>query len=422
MRIALVTAQSPLDPAGAVRSAERQTPSLAHALASDGHRVTIYARSTSDDYPRTAILGSGVSVEHVPAGPAKPMRDEKCATYMPQFANYLTKHWRGKPPEVVHAFSWTGGLAALGAVRGTDVPVVQTFQSLGLTERRHGRNTEVSASRVQMEACIGRNAAAVLVSSADDAAELAKLSVPKSAIRIVPCGIDTEVFRPEGEIAERGSRPRLVTFARPGQAKALEAVIIAVAQISAAELVVVGGPDAKHLPRTGAFRDLAQLATKLLVRNRIVFAGELSQADLAALLRSADVLVSASPYEPSGATTIQAMACGAPAIVSAVGGHRDAVIDGITGLLVAPEHPAMLAQRVRRLLDAPAMRQAFGIAAVDRARSRYSWDRIGKETAAAYERCLDRTSEASAALDDEIAELEFESEMEATIGKVAAYA
>jgi glycosyltransferase involved in cell wall biosynthesis len=341
---------------------------------------------------------------------------------MPQFANYLTKHWRGKPPDVVHAFSWTGGLAALGAVRGTDVPVVQTFHSLGLTERRHGRSTEVSASRVQMEACIGRNAAAVLVNSGDDAAELARLSVPKSAIRIVPCGVDTEVFRPEGQTAERGSRPRLVTFARPGQAKALEAVIVAVAQIPAAELVVVGGPDGKHLPRTGAFRDLAQLATRLHVRNRIVFAGELSQVDLAALLRSADLLVSASPYEPSGATTIQAMACGAPAIVSAVGGHLDAVIDGITGLLVAPEHPAMLAQRVRRLLDAPALRQAFGIAAVDRARSRYSWDRIGKETAAAYERCLDRTSEVSASLDDEIAELELDSEMEVATGKVAAYA
>jgi glycosyltransferase involved in cell wall biosynthesis len=82
------------------------------------------------------------------------------------------------------------------------------------------------------------------------------------------------------------------------------------------------------------------------------------------------------------------MACGTPVIVSAVGGHRDAVIDGTTGLLIAPEHTAMLAHRLRRLLGTPALLSAYGIAAADRAKSRYSWERIGKETMAAYERCL----------------------------------
>jgi D-inositol-3-phosphate glycosyltransferase len=43
---------------------------------------------------------------------------------------------------------------------------------------------------------------------------------------------------------------------------------------------------------------------------------------------------------------------------------------------------------VRRLLAAPMRLEAFGIAAADRASARYSWDRIGRETVAAYERCL----------------------------------
>ena len=48
----------------------------------------------------------------------------------------------------------------------------------------------------------------------------------------------------------------------------------------------------------------------------------------------------------------------------------------------------MLARRIRHLLASPVQLDAFGIAAVDRARSRYSWDRIGRETVRAYERCL----------------------------------
>jgi glycosyltransferase involved in cell wall biosynthesis len=76
------------------------------------------------------------------------------------------------------------------------------------------------------------------------------------------------------------------------------------------------------------------------------------------------------------------------------------VLDGITGLLVAPDHPAMVVHRLRALLARPAMLQAYGIAAADRARSRYSIDRTCQETVAAYERCL----RARALVEDELAE------------------
>jgi glycosyltransferase involved in cell wall biosynthesis len=111
-------------------------------------------------------------------------------------------------------------------------------------------------------------------------------------------------------------------------------------------------------------------------------------------------MVSATAYDPTGLTAIQAMACGLPAVASAVGGQRDAVLDGITGLLVAPEHAAMLVHRLRTLLAQPAMLQAYGIAAADRARSRYSIERTCQETAAAYERCM----RPAAAPEDELAE------------------
>ena len=169
-------------------------------------------------------------------------------------------------------------------------------------------------------------------------------------------------------------------------------MIRALAQLPDARLTIIGGPDARHLPRSGPFREVAQLATEARVRSRVTFAGDVAEADQSALLRSADVMVSATCYDPTGLAAIRAMSCGLPVIGSAVGGQRDAVIDGITGLLVAPDRPAALVERLRALLERPAMMQAYGIAAADRARSRYCIDRIGQETAAAYERCLQRTA------------------------------
>ncbi len=118
---------------------------LARALARDGHRVTLYARRQDPVAPSTAILGAGVSVEHVKAGPARELSPEAAARYMPEVAAGLADRWRIKPPDVVHAFSWTAGLAAIGAVRGSGIPVVQSFESLGSIERRQA-GAEVSGA------------------------------------------------------------------------------------------------------------------------------------------------------------------------------------------------------------------------------------------------------------------------------------
>ncbi len=399
MRIALISAHCPVGPASASCNEPLQPSSLACALAGLGHRVTVYTRCQSQDRPRAAILGGRVSVEHIPAGPARPLGDDQVAVHMPEFAAYLADRWQTKRPDIVHGFSWTGGLAALGAVRGS-TPVVQTFESLGSTRRRLGGDESVSVGRVRLEAAIGRQAAAVLARSTEEAAELARLGVPKAAIQVIPCGVDTGLFAPEGKRAAKGAKHRLVAVAAADRPLGLETIVRALAQVHDAELIIVGGPDARHLPRSGVFRELARLADAMGVRDRVKFAGEVTGATMAALLRSADVAVSASPYEPSGLAAIQAMACGTPVIMSAVGGHRDAVIDGTTGLLVAPLNAGMLARQLRGLLATPALLQGYGIAAADRARARYSWERIGKETLAVYQRLLAAKTSAVAAAED----------------------
>lgn len=395
MHIALIAADNPLTAAAGMSS---QPAQLARALAGEGHRVIIYARKDGT-VARTGVVGRGVSVEFITAGPARRLAPEQAARHMPELAAVLVDRFVVRRPDVVHAFGWVAGLAALGAVRELDIPVVQTFGSLAVAEARLPGNT-VLASRLRLETLIARKASAVLASSAAEVADLARLGVPRPAIRVVPCGVDTSLFCPDGDQASRGKPVRLVALAGPGDPSGLAAILRAAAQLPGAEVVIAGGPGGRHLPRTGPFRGVAQLASELRIRSRVTFAGELAPAALAALLRSADVAVSAAGYEPAGIGAIQAMACGTPVIASAVGGQADAVIDGTTGLLVAPEHPGMLLSRLRRLLATPALLRGYGIAAADRARSRYSFDRIGRETAAAYERCLP----AFAAAEEELAE------------------
>lgn len=394
MRIALVDQTgSPLTPARDSGKDTQATPasavtSLASALARLGHRVTVYARADSRGLPGSAILCRGVTVEHMTAGPLAPLTPGELTTHLRAFGDQLAQRWKRSRPDIVHARFWTSGLAALAAARDRNLPVVVSFGSLAASERRHGLTNSQQAARLRLEACIARSASAVLASTSTEAAELIRMGVPRASIALVPHGIDPERFCPDGPVAERNGRPRLLAVTPLADGQGLDVLVGMLPGVPEAELVIVGGPPKTRLRKDKAYQNLRARARELGVQRRVVFTGQVGSRDLPALLRSADLLVSAAPYDPCGEVTIAAMACGTPAATAAVGASRDAVLDEVTGLLVAPGRPGLLARRVRRLLATPMRLEAFGIAAADRARARYSWDRIAQETTAAYERCL----------------------------------
>lgn len=391
MRIALVAQHgSPLTPAPDASAGARTATmtSLGRALAGLGHRTTIYARKDSRDLPGSAILARGVTVEHLTAGPPAPLTGDKLTPHVREFGDKLAQRWNRARPDVAHAHTWTSGLAALAAAREREVRVVQSFGSLAITEQRHRMPVTGGAARIRLETCIARSADAVLAGTSAQASELIRMGVPRASVTVVPAGVDTERFSPDGPVADRGRQPRLLAVAPLDDGQGLDVLVRMLPGVPEAELVIAGGPPKARLRQNRVYRNLTRLARDLGVHGRLSFTGEVSPADLPALLRSADLLVSAAPHDPHGVITLAAMACGTPAAVSAVGGNRDAVLDETTGLLVAPGRPGLLAHRVRRLLAAPMRLEAFGIAAADRTSARYSWDRIGRETAAAYERCL----------------------------------
>jgi glycosyltransferase involved in cell wall biosynthesis len=375
-------------------SQETRVAALANELARQQHDVTVYARRDSGDLPDHDKLPDGAVVTYVAAGPAEPLADEAVLPHIRAFADRLAEIWEDDKPDVVHAIGWTGGLAALAATRDRSIPVVQTFHSLRAAERRHHIASDGSTlaehaaaetgARDRLERAVARSADLVIATNEDEVSDLAGLGVPRSGISVLPFGVDSAHFAAEGPIAPRGERPRLVAVATHLMRDGLETVVRALPEIPDTELIIVGGPARPMLRRDEECCDLARLAGRLGVADRVKFAGQVSQDDMPALLRSADLMVDVSWYEPFGMASLEAMACGTPVVASAIGGHLDTVVDGTTGLLVTPGQPKALARRIRKLLANPMLLEGFGIAAADRAQARYSWERIGRETIALY--------------------------------------
>lgn len=372
---------------------------LTRKLASQGHQVTVYTEKNLPDLPEQAQLHDGVQVKYIDAGPAgDEPGDADLLKRVPAFSGPLRSHWQSDRPDIVHALRWTSGLAALAAARDLGIPVVQEFSSLGVTERRAAaRQTGqpgavkadgASAARIRLEPAIGRGAAAVVATNSAEVSGLASVGVQRSSIRVVPWGVDTDLFTPEGPVAPRSGRARLLTTSDLTERAPLETLMRALSRVPGAELLIVGGPAEAELASDDNYVKLAKFAATLGITDRVIFTGHVEYADLPALLRSANLVVSTCQYDPSGTSSLQAMACGTPVIAPPVGGHMDAVVDGTTGIIIQPDRPALLAQRIRQLLAHPMLIEAYGVAAADRVRSRYSWDRIAGETIAVYDRVM----------------------------------
>ncbi|HEY0937058.1 MAG TPA: glycosyltransferase [Trebonia sp.] len=388
MRIAMVSEHA--DPAAVLGETDAggqnvHVGALSAALAERGHEVTVYTRLAGPRARRRARFGPGVVVRRLSAGPAVPLPKDELLPFMPEFGTRLARLWQQDRPDIVHAHFWMSGLAALRGAAGLPVPVVQTFHALGVVKARHQGAADPSpASRVELERHLARSCDQVIATCCDEAGELTAAGVPAGQVSVVPCGVDTSVFTPDGPAAPRTARPRLLALGRLVPRKGVADVITALAKLPDAELVVAGGPDRRRLAASDDYRLLREAAAAYGVEERVIFTGGVARAEVPALIRSADVVVAAPWYEPFGIVPLEAMACGIPVVASAVGGLVDSVADRQTGWLVPARDPGALASALDQLLANPAQRAALGAAGVERARQRYSWRRVAEQTETVY--------------------------------------
>jgi glycosyltransferase involved in cell wall biosynthesis len=399
MKIALVSEHAnPLATIGGVDAGGQNVhvAALASGLVKRGHDVTVFTRRDDTSTSRQVRAPEGYLVEHVPAGPPSDVPKDELLQYMPAFARHLRRRWREERVDLVHAHFWMSGLASVDAATSVGVPVVQTFHALGSVKRRHqGPHDTSPPRRVSLERRLCRSVDHVIATCTDEVEELRVLGLRRAQASVIPCGVDTDAFRPAQAPAR--TRPRLLVIGRIVERKGVGNVIEALAHVPGVELVIAGGPAEEVLGTDPQVVRLRELARGLGVADRVRFLGAVSRDDVPALMCSCDVVVAVPWYEPFGIVPVEAMACGRPVVGSAVGGLLDTVVPGVTGELVPPRRPDLLAPVLRDLLADPARCRAYAQAGRARAVSTYQWRQVVATTEEVYlSVCAARTGHAPA--------------------------
>jgi D-inositol-3-phosphate glycosyltransferase len=363
---------------------------LSLALAARGHEVEVYTRRDEPGLPERVMLGQGVDVVHVPAGPPEPVPKDDLLPFMPSFGCWLADRWATAGPDLVHAHFWMSGVACLEARSRVRFPLAQTFHALGVVKRRHQGDQDTSPpERVGLEAQLARGTDAVIATATDEVRELLALGAPAESLHVVPCGVDPALFDARSPSIPdnnwwRGDGGRILSIGRLVERKGVGTVIEALRGLPTAELVIAGGPAGAGFDTDPEVRRLRALADRYGVADRVRLIGAVPREVVPTLIRSADVVVCTPWYEPFGIVPLEAMACGRPVVASAVGGLLDSVVDGVTGVHVPPRDPVRLATVLGGLLADPERRAALGRAGTRRVAGNYTWAKVAADTERVY--------------------------------------
>ena len=376
---------------------------VAERLAGAGADVDIFTRDRGCDGPLVREASPGTRVLRVKAGPCLPVPKAELPRYLPEFLGGVLRIAReeGRRYDVVHTHYWLSGWVGRHAKRIWDVPFVTSFHTLGKVKNyslARGEPPEPSI-RLAGEERVISEADRILAPTPAEAAHLVGLyGADPDDIRVVPPGVDHDLFRPSSAQAARRRLDlvgvRMVLFVgrlqpHKGPDIAIRSLAEAVARDPASTsdvvLAVVGGPSG---PGGGAdVARLEDLARALGVAERVIFFPPQPQSRLADFYAAAEALLVPSRSESFGLVALEAQACGTPVVAAAVGGLRYVIQDGITGALVPGHDPADHAQRLLDILSDRRLARRIGAAAVHHS-MRFSWDATASAALAVYRELL----------------------------------
>jgi glycosyltransferase involved in cell wall biosynthesis len=221
---------------------------------------------------------------------------------------------------------------------GTDAELARRIKPLARSILRHARGTICASTEL-----------------AEQARRLGALTVD-----VIPSGVQI----PES-VPEPAEPPEILFAGRLSPEKGILELVEAARDLP---LVVAGD---------GPLRDRVPDALGMVPHDQLV-----------GLYERAAIVACPSHREGFGVVCAEAMAYGRAVVATPVGGMRDLLEDGVTGLLVPPRDPTALRAALQRLLADRELRQRLGQAARERARARLSWPAVTDATVAAYDRAL----------------------------------
>jgi glycosyltransferase involved in cell wall biosynthesis len=258
------------------------------------------------------------------------------------------------------------------------VPFLITSHGGDLKENREGHIINAKITRRIRKFL--PEAGAVTVVSSEMKTRILRFGIDPARTYVIPNGISVAEFKQSYD-ASKHEIPYILYLGRLREDKGADIAL------RAFSLLREQHPDIRlKIAGDGREKDSLQaMSAKLHVNRYVDFLGSVRGSQKTELLRDALFLICPSRREAFGIVNLEAFASGRPVIASRV--IPDIVNDGEDGLLVEPENPAQLAERMKFLIENPALRKRMSGKAIQKA-AQYDWHYIVQKYIAVYKSIL----------------------------------
>lgn len=311
--------------------------------------------------------------------------------------------------DIVHCHTWYAQFAGIIAKLCYGIPLVITTHSLEPLRpwKREQLGRGYDASSWVEKTAIEMADAVIAVSEETKVDVLKYFNVDESKVKVIYNGINLKQYKVTAEattLDDYGidkTKPYVLFVGRITRQKGIIHLVNAIKYIDIETQIVLcaGAPDTREI---GEEMENVVNEVKKTRDNVIWIDKMLEKEQIIQLYSHADVFCCPSIYEPFGIINIEAMACNTAIVASAVGGIKEVVVDGETGILVpleqqnvAPFEPVNpdkfskdLANGINKVISNKSLKETMAKNGRKRVEDYFDWEAIAKQVEAIYRSLL----------------------------------
>jgi D-inositol-3-phosphate glycosyltransferase len=330
----------------------------AKELGRKGHHIDIFTQHNIGKHDPVIHLYDNVRLVHLSGGTRGNIDKSSLYKVMPQLFKELESFriQENITYDIIHSHYWLSGILGLTLQSSWDTYHLITYHTIGTVKNLTCPTENSSELRLTNEKKLAKLCDHIVVPTQKEKEYVIQYyDSPHDKIRIVPCGVNLDLFKPQDKLFARRqlgfhADDLIVLYVgRYTPIKGLDRLFKAfrnLTHLSHLRLVMVGG-DGEHSPM---FKQLQSKATALHIENRLIFAGRVDQKILPQYYSAADVLVLPSYYESFGLVALEALACGTPVVTTPVGAMEKIVKDDVTGYIATDSDPQHFAGCIETIL------------------------------------------------------------------------
>ena len=362
---------------------------LSMALEKLGFSIDIITKKHRECTEDVVYLSKQTKVIHLSSIPLN-INKNKLYKYLDQFEksimDFITT--TNNDYDLIHSHYWLSGMVGVNLSKNLNINNITTFHTLAEIKNKTAGQEKESLIRSNCEDSIIKNADKIVVSTKHEMNVLQNsYDLNSTKVEIIEPGVDLNLFKPQNKNDSKkllglNNEPVLLYVGRIDPIKGLSVLIEAMNLLNYKDrpkLLVIGDNNQSN----PTMLNVLEIIERYELQEDVVFIGATEQPNLPLYYNAADICVIPSHYESFGLVALEAMACNTPVIGTKVPGLESIITDQINGLLIIPNSPKILAEKIKLLISDKNLSKLISINGLKKSKE-MTWDSTAEKMTYLY--------------------------------------